>query len=182
MLIRSLSALALSLVSVGAGSACAAAAAAGPAAAVTASESVIRHDEGVVSGLWRDCMAFYPTGCPFGHAVSTSDGRGGSLYAIDLEKTGGDSCSLGEVYFFDGERLIADTAKLAPHAQVEYGSREVSAAGTAKLAVKYAVNPSSHAFCSQYGSAGSDTFVYRYNGRTMIRMSGTPPRSPRVLA
>jgi hypothetical protein len=149
---------------------------------VRPSQSVIRHDQGVVNHLLGNCRAF-ALHCPFGATAWTWDGLGrGVLYAIDLRKTAGDSCGLGVVYFFEGKRLITSTGKLAPHAAVAYTLHAVSSPGLLKFAVQYAVNPSKTAFCVQYGSAGTDTYVYGWNGHEMILASGRPPRPPKVLA
>ena len=150
---------------------------------VKPSRSVIRHDQGVVDRRWGNCAAFALHGCPFGAPAWTWAGRGREvLYAIDLRKTAGDSCGLGAVYFFDGRRLIGATTELAPHGAVAYTAHAVSSPGPLKFAVRYAVNPSASALCVQYGSAGTDTYVYVWSGRRMTLASGRPPRPPRVLA
>jgi len=150
---------------------------------VKPNQRVIRHAQGVVSHIWSNCRAFAPGGCPFGATTWTSDGRGrGVLYAIYLRKTAGDSCGLGAVYFFNATRLITSTITLAPHAEVADALHAVSSPGPLKFEVRYAVNPSKNASCVQYGSAGTDTYVYGWNGHRMILASGRPPRPPKTLA
>jgi hypothetical protein len=151
---------------------------------VTPSQSVIHYDKGVVDQRWHDCRAFSPSGCLFGATAWTWSGlRHGVLYAIDLRKTAGDSCGLGEVYFFDGRRLITSTGKIKPHAQVTYHSHAVSGTRLPAFAVRYAINPSKNAPCVQWGSAGTDTYTYGWNGRNRMNLiSGKPPHPPKVLA
>ena len=163
-------------------SASAGAAARSASARLDPSQRVVGHDRAVVSRIMMDCRAFALHGCPFGATAWTANGRGGLLYAIDVRKTAGDSCGLGVVYFFDVERLIATTGRLAPHAAVAYLFRAVTAAGPRRFAVRYAVNPSGNAFCYQFGSAGTDSYVYGWNGHHLILISGRPPRPPRALA
>jgi len=101
------------------------------------------------------------------------------VYAIELGKDGMDSCSWGDVYFFDGERLITASHELVPHAQVGYNG--VSSPGPGEFAIKYIVNPSVSTFCYQYGTAGTDTYVYRWSGSAITLVSGQPPNPPLVL-
>jgi len=150
---------------------------------VNPSQRVIRHAQSVVSRIWSNCRAFAPGGCRFGATAWTWNGLGqGVLYAIDLRKTAGDSCGLGAVYFFNATRLITSTITLAPHAQAAYALPAVSSSGPLKFEVRYAVNPSKNASCVHYGSAGTDTYAYAWNGHRMILASGTPPRPPKTLA
>lgn len=147
------------------------------------SPRAIRRDERAIDGLWHDCRAFSPGGCTFGNAAWTPSASGpGVLYAIDLRRTAGDACGLGEVYFFDGERLIAGTAMLEPHAAVTDRSPAVSSAGPRSFIVRYAVNRSARAPCAAWGDAGVDGYLYRWDGRRMVAIAGDPPRPPRALA
>ena len=149
---------------------------------VEPSRRVIRHAQSVVSRIWSNCRAFAPSGCSFGATAWTWDGRGrGVLYAIDLRKTAGDPCGLGAVYFFDATRLVTSTVTLAPHAQVAYALHAVSSPAPLRFEVRYAVNPAKNASCARYGSAGTDTYAYGWNGRRMILVSGGPPRPPKTL-
>jgi hypothetical protein len=149
---------------------------------VKPSRRVIRYAKNVVSRIWSDCRAFAPGGCSFGATAWTWDGRGRDvLYAIDLRKTAGDSCGLGAVYIFNATRLVTSTVTLAPHAQVANSLHAVSSPAPLKFEVRYAVNPAKNASCARYGSAGTDTYAYGWNGRRMILVSGAPPRPPKTL-
>ncbi|MGH2870895.1 MAG: hypothetical protein ACRDL5_00325 [Solirubrobacteraceae bacterium] len=162
------------------GSASVAAAAAAPGGgAAAASSRVVAHDQGFVSAIMKRCSYFRPNGCPFGPAAVTGDGHGRSLVAIDLEQSAG-TCGAGIVWFFDVERLVARTGKLAPYAQA--GPTGARAAGAHRFKVYYLVNRSSHADCAQWGAGGTDPYVYRWTGHAMLLVSGRPPRRPKVLA
>jgi hypothetical protein len=147
-----------------------------------AETAVIAHDEAVVSGLWDHCLAFSPRGCSFGQSAVSSTATGELLFAIDLEKSAGDSCGLGIVYFFEGEHELARTGKLPPRAQATRSPNAVRSTGPGRFAVRYAVDPSAKAACLAWGSAGSDTYTYTWNGSTIVPAAGTPPHPPRVLA
>jgi hypothetical protein len=47
--------------------------------------------------------------------------------------------------------------------------------------VIYAVGGSANTSCAQNGNAGTDTYVYAFNGHQMFRKSGTPPKPPKVI-
>jgi len=136
-------------------------------------------DESVVAAKNFYCPEF--SSCPFAVA-STTDGHGHDLIAVDLLHQGGTACSYpGIVYFFEGTSLKASTLSLAPRAGVWPGSRPLWADGTAKFAVRYQVTPSSNAICALWGSSGTDTYVYRWNGTRFVVASGALPRPPKVL-
>lgn len=141
---------------------------------------VIAHDEAVVSSSHDDCKAFEPAArCPFGAVASTSNGSGGSLYALRLTAITGDDCDRGLVYFFDEERLLASTSDLAPHSSA--GVVRLSADGPKRFAVGFAVSPSSLTSCAVNGSAGTTTYLYGWNGSKIFVVSGSLPSRPRVI-
>lgn len=154
--------------------------------ASAAATTVLVRDEAEVAGIFKDCKAFDPSGCPF-TVASTSDGSGQRLYAVDLERYAGDSCANGVTYFFHGRMLLTNTALVSPRAGVALpgtaGGKPVLAAdGTKHFMVRFEVNPSKLALCAAYGSAGSDAYVYGFNGSEMVVLSGKAPRPPHVLA
>jgi len=136
-------------------------------------------DESVVAATNFYCPEF--SSCPFAVAATT-DGHGHDLIAVDLLHQGGTACSYpGIVYFFEGTSLKASTLTLAPRAGVWPGSRPMWAVGIAKFAVRYQVTPSANAICALWGSSGTDTYVYRWNGTRFVVASGSLPAPPKVL-
>jgi hypothetical protein len=152
------------------------------------------------------CYSFTPDHtCPPGQfQVSyTSDGSTGTLYAVTALQTTGDSCSRASVWFFDDATPIALVSDLPPMNAVETTDPDrnvpgasdlsntlsfvlgtVSAMGTAEFAVPYAVSAPvtpGGVSCADVGHAGTDTYVYRWNGTTMTYVSGAPPASPLVI-
>ena len=141
--------------------------------------SQIRHDEGVVAARNNHCASFSASHrCPFA-AASTSDLSGGALIAIELRWFTMDACDRGVVYFFDGTKLIMTTRKLRPFSIG--GVDKVRAAGGGKFSVVYFVSASKNVSCAANGNAGTDTYVYRWNGSRMARESGRLPRLPKVI-
>jgi hypothetical protein len=144
------------------------------------SPQVIAHDEAIINRKRSYCAGFEPAskGCPFA-VTSTPDGAGGRVYAIALLATAGDSCAGSIVYFFDGERLITDTTALPPSTAPPMA--RLSSPATGRIGVVWRVNPAVNAPCYQYGSAGTDTYLYGWNGTTMTLLSGNPPPSPKTF-
>jgi hypothetical protein len=142
--------------------------------------SSLSYDEAVIAQKNLDCIGLVG-GCSFAVAT-TSDGHGHALYAIDLRWQAGDACGAwGIVYFFENRTLLTTTQRLAPRAGVWGGSGPVKTVASGRFAVRYPVAPSANVPCSLYGSAGTDTYVYRWNGKTFVRASGTLPKLPKVL-
>lgn len=142
--------------------------------------STLSYDEAVISQKNLGCIGLVG-GCPFAVAT-TSDGHGHALYAIDLRWQAGDACGAwGIVYFFEGRTLVTTTQSLAPRAGVWGGSGPVKTVATGRFAVRYPVAPSANVPCSLYGSAGTDTYVYRWSGKTFVVASGMLPKLPKVL-
>jgi hypothetical protein len=159
---------------------CAAASAAvGVGRVASFSSRAVAHDQGVVSAVMHRCRYFSLSGCFFGRAAVSGDGRGRRLYAIDLAQSAG-SCGAGIVWFFDGERLIGRTGRLPPYAQAS--ALGVKAAGPRRFKVYYLVNRSGRTDCAHWGNGGTDPYVYRWNGSRMVLVSGKPPRRPKMLA
>ncbi|MGI9004894.1 MAG: hypothetical protein ACR2FU_01600 [Streptosporangiaceae bacterium] len=140
----------------------------------------IKHDEGVVAARYHHCASLHlsPRHCPF-KVATTADGHGGTLIAVDLTQQTMDDCDRGRDFFFTGETLRASTRALQPHSLG--GVESLRAHGTAAIAVSYGVNRSASTSCAQSGNAGTDTYVYGWNGKHMVRKSGTPPRKPKVI-
>lgn len=142
--------------------------------------SALRYDEGVINQQRDRCRAFEPAprGCPFS-VVQTSDGQDEALYAIALTATAGDSCAGAIVYFFDGDVLITDTTRLPPGGTpAEAG---LSSPNPGQFTVAWRVNPSADAPCAQFGTGGTDNYLYTWNGRTIVLAAGTPPQSPKAF-
>ncbi len=142
--------------------------------------AVVRIDEAKISRRYGACRVFSLSGCPFGRPAVTPNGHKGLLYAIVIDKTAGDSCGLGAVYFFNGTKLVGATGKLPPHAAVAFRS-PVRAAGARRFIVRYALNRSKLSPCFEWGAAGGDPYTYSWNGRRMLLVAGKPPRPPLTL-
>jgi outer membrane murein-binding lipoprotein Lpp len=154
----------------------------GTAAAGSAStlKAQIAHAKAVIDRRYHDCAALRlsPSHCPF-KVASTPDGKGGDLIAINLTQQTGDDCYRGEVFFFDADRFLASTRQLPPRSVA--GVEGLHAAGTAAFTVTYGVSASANSTCAMNGSAGTDDYVYGWNGSRMYAKSGTPPKPPRVI-
>jgi hypothetical protein len=164
----------------GAGAAAAASShhSAGPGAS-TSIRADIRRDEAFVANRNGHCAAFSARHqCPFG-AASTSNGSGGHLIAINLRQVTMDDCNRGLVYFFDGTRFLSTTHKLRPFSVG--GVKTVHAARAGKFFVTYWVSRSKNTSCAANGNAGTDTYLYRWNGSRMAREAGSLPRLPKVI-
>ena len=140
---------------------------------------MVAADEAVVGAANGQCAAFTPDRrCPFATVATSSDGAGGLLYALELSATSGDACLRGVTYFFDGRRLLTDTTRLPPHLAGGVVALRSDAAG--QFTVGYAVSlPNSS--CANNGSAGTDPYVYGWDGSGMVLRSGTAPIPPNVL-
>jgi hypothetical protein len=144
------------------------------------SMQVIAHDEAIINRMQSSCGGFEPAskGCPFA-VTSTPDGTGGRVYAIALLATAGDSCAGSIVYFFDGEQLITDTTALPPSTTPRMA--RLSSPATGRISVVWRVNPAVNTPCYQFASAGTDTYLYGWNGKTMTLLSGNPPQPPKAF-
>lgn len=140
--------------------------------------AVVAHDEAAVAAVYGNCSAFNPNGCPFGPVVTTPDGSGNLLYAISAQTTG-DDCFRHIAYFFDGERLLGNTSQLSPNSIG--GVVAIQAEGPGRFAVGYGVSPSKSTSCAENGSAGTDSYVYGWDGSHIFVVSGTPPTPPAVI-
>ncbi|HEX3424591.1 MAG TPA: hypothetical protein VHT30_00565 [Acidimicrobiales bacterium] len=140
---------------------------------------VVAADEAAVAAANSQCAAFTPDRrCPFGPVVTSSDGAGGLLYAVALTAISGDACFRGVAYFFDGRRLATDSTRLPPN--LPGGVVSLASAAAGQFTVGYGVSlPNSS--CADNGSAGTDPYVYGWNGSTMVLRSGTPPTPPKLL-
>jgi hypothetical protein len=83
------------------------------------------------------------------------------------------------VFFFSKEHFLVSTRKLRPHSLG--GVVGLHAHGARKFAVIYAVSANASTSCAQAGNAGTDSYVYRYDGHQMVKKSGTPPKLPKVI-
>ncbi len=141
--------------------------------------AAIRHDEAFINRLHHHCAGFaVHHSCPF-QVASTSDQAGGRLIAINLRWSTMDACDRGVVYFFDGTRFIQTTRSLRPRSVG--GVKTVFAAAAGKFSVYYWVSRSKFTSCAQNGNAGTDRYRYRWTGSRMVRVSGVPPRLPKVI-
>ncbi len=161
---------------------CASAQAAGslPGAAPRTLKAEIRHDKAIVAAKYHHCSALHlrPRHCPF-KVATTSNGHGGSLIAIDLTQQTGDDCFRGRAFFFSKETFLTSTKGLKPNSVG--GVEGLHADGTAQIAIVYGVSKSANTSCAENGNAGTDTYVYAWNGRHMVKKSGAPPKLPKVI-
>ena len=161
---------------------CASAQAAGglPGTAAQTLKAQIKHDKAVVAAKYHNCSALHlsPPHCPF-KVATTSNGHGGSLIAIDLTQQTGDDCFRGRAFFFSKETFLTSTRALKPHSVG--GVEGLHAHGTAQIAIVYGVSASASTSCAENGNAGTDTYVYAWNGHHMVKKSGTPPKLPKVI-
>ncbi len=143
-------------------------------AAPPSGAAAVAHDEAVISAQYGQCRAFFvPNGCPFGSVAQTSDGSGGHLYGVLLTQSTGDACFRGIAYFFDGEKPVGSSQENVVALQSD---------GPGRFAVGYAVsNPKVDPSCAGNGSAGTDTYVYGWNGSAVVKISGSPPPPPEVI-
>jgi len=142
--------------------------------------SVVAHDEAAVAAMYGDCGAFSPTRhCPFGAVATTTDGSGGLLYGILLTAQTGDDCERGIAFIFQVERLLGSTSDVPPYSGG--GVVALKAAGPQRFAVGYGVSPSTNTSCAENGSAGTDTYVYAWNGSALHLVSGEKPPFPEVI-
>jgi hypothetical protein len=164
-------------------------------------------DKSYVATKLDDCYPFTPDHrCgPWELQVAyASDGSTGTLYAVTALQTTGDSCYRSSVWFFDNATPIPLSSDLLPpdvvattdpdgvdpeapdlSNTVSFVDGTAAAAGRAEFAIPYAVSlpvmPGSMVSCADVGHAGTDTYVYRWNGRTMTYVSGEPPTPPLVI-
>ena len=182
MNVRRTGAVILSLAGLVLAAGCGSAQAAGglPGAAPRTLTAEIAHDKAVVAAKYHNCSALHlsPQHCPF-KVATTSNGHGGSLIGIDLTQQSGDDCDRGRAFFFSKETLLASTKALQPHSVG--GVEGLHADGTAQIAIVYGVSASASTSCAENGNAGTDTYVYAWNGHHMIKKSGTPPKLPKVI-
>ena len=122
----------------------------------------------------------YPS-CPLVFQ-QTTDGQGQPLIAVDLLAIGLTACGgFGITYFFRGTTYLTSTNTLQPKAGVWAGSRPLFVAGQGEFGVNYPVSSSSSGPCSDYGDLGVDTFIYKWNGISMVVDYGQKPKAPAVL-
>ena len=151
-----------------------------PASHSSAASLVTSYDEETINRLHNRCQGFEPSakGCPF-TVAQTPDGQNGVLYAIALTATAGDSCAGSIVYFFDGEDLITDTTQLPPGGTPAMAG--LSSPGPGQFTIAWRVNPTADVPCAQYGTVGTDPYLYSWDGATITLAAGTPPRSPEAF-
>ena len=105
--------------------------------------------------------------------ATTPDGRGGTLFAIQYwaAPTSG---SARPVYFFDGERLLANTYSLLPR---ENSGRLSGAHGPAQYVVQMTgfKLPYTGASCQRAEAMVQRDWIYRFNGVSMVVASAPSP-------
>jgi hypothetical protein len=74
---------------------------------------------------------------------------------------------------------IGPSAVFAPHSLG--GVVGLHSKGAKKFTVIYAVSKNANTSCAEAGNAGTDSYVYAYNGHQMFKKSGTPPKLPKVI-
>lgn len=158
--------------------------------ASTAGPTVITHDQSVVAAYYGNCSAFSPSGCQL-TTVVTPDGAGGRLYAVLLHQQFGDGTGRAAVFFFRGTVVLTGTPDLPPRTPSGQGPGlgyvtdvsgvGVRADGTGRFAVTYVVTSGPNECNACVGNDGTDTYVYGWNGTTMVLVSGQPPKPPAVI-
>lgn len=146
----------------------------------TTLKAEIAHDKAAIARRYHNCSALHlsPPHCPF-KVATTANGKGGDLIAVDLTQQTGDDCYRGRVFFFDNESYLTSTRRLAPRSFG--GVKGVRADGPARFAVTYWVSASATTSCAMNGNAGTDGYVYGWNGTHMFKKSGRPPKPPKVI-
>lgn len=153
----------------------------------------LRADEATVTREMHGCPAelYGPGGCAsLLTAVSTPDGHGGTLYAVELNYSGGDDMGRGMVWFFDGSRQLS-TVGLPPFGTSggapAYGMDEVSRNGIGvaqpgEIFVNFLVSSHAGVAVAQIGDAGTDAYGYRVNqAGDLVLVSGKLPPPPEVI-
>jgi hypothetical protein len=149
--------------------------------------AVTRVDESMLSSLYDGCGGT----CTY-EAAETTDGAGGTLYAIEVTDQYQDGYGRGAVFFFRGESLLAGTGGLPPGTSVQHGSgldwvldpeagSGISAPSPGHFAVTYVVSSAANLCNACDGDAGTDTYTYRWNGSALVLGTGTPPAPPAVI-
>lgn len=166
--------------------------------ATTDNPDVLTNDEAVVVDFNPYCADAYPSHKCLVQGISTSDGSGGTLYAIVVPALTGDGAGRGGVYFFHGESLLTAAASLPPqgtatpdgpgHEWVDGSGPEieghpygVSVPVPGEFAVRYVVSSQANMCNACIGNDGTDTYIYGWNGTQMALLSGTPPTPPAVI-
>jgi hypothetical protein len=144
-------------------------------------------DESSLSHLYAGCGG----SCQF-ETASTTDGSGGTLYAVEVANQNQDGYGRGAVFFFHGDTLLPGTGNLAPQTTVEQGAGldwvvgpeaapAVSAPSAGHFAVTYIVSSGPNMCNACDGDAGTDTYTYDWNGSAMTVASGNAPAPPAVI-
>lgn len=147
-----------------------------PGSAVPSSSTALAHDESTALTLLCGAKRPIPTfggrpicGLFLDHA-ETSDGSGGTLYAVSYwaAQTSG---AAAPIFFFDGEQLVTRTAPLIGGADVLVG-----AAGTAQFTVRFTAFklPRPGAACADATAQAATYRVYRFDGSRMTVASAQP--------
>ena len=147
----------------------------------------LAKDESVLSSLYDACGGT----CRY-ETVETTDGAGGTLYAIEVTDQFQDGYGRGAVFFFRGVSLLAGTGGLAPGTSVQHGAgldwvldpeagKGVSVPSSEHFAVTYIVSSAANLCNACDGDAGTDTYTYAWNGSALVLGSGTPPAPPAVI-
>lgn len=161
-----------------------------PTTPALTSQSVIAHDQSVIAADYGNCAAFSPSGCSF-TTVSTSDGTRGTLLAVLLHQQFGDGTGRAAVFFFHGTIPLIGTPDLPPRTATLHGpgleyvtdvaGQGVRVTATGEFAVTYVVSSGPNECNACVGNDGTDTYVYGWNGTTMVLISGVPPKPPSVI-
>ena len=144
-------------------------------------------DEAALSTLYNGCAG----ACTY-ETASTTDGAGGTLYAVEVDQQYGDSYGRGAVFFFHGETLLPGTGALAPGTSVEKGQGldwvldpgagpALSVPSSGRFAVTFVVSSAADMCNACDGNDGTDTFTYGWNGTALVVDSGTVPTPPAVI-
>jgi hypothetical protein len=147
-------------------------------------------DEAAISAQFGNCTVFTgPAGCQsVMYAVSTPDGHGGTLYAIEMNQTMGDGTGRGSVFFYDGItpltvcHLPPEVSYCGPGDLQWVAENGVAATGTGQITVQFVVSSHAGECNACIGDAGTDTYVYRENASGGLELaSGQLPPPPKVI-
>ena len=158
------------------------------------SAAAIATDEAYVTQQLDNCVAWTASNSCQGLFSATQTAVGSTVvYTIFASQTGGGSCGRGTVWFFDGTTPVALAANLAPgevltvngvdQNEVTMLAAPPTTPATGEFSLSYLVSSpeqpgATYTDCADIGDAGTDTYVYQWNGTSIVYQSGNPPTPP----
>jgi hypothetical protein len=127
----------------------------------------------------KDCPGYPSCALVF---LKVSDGHGRVLIAVDLVYLG-PTCytGIGTTYFFLGTRYLASTMSLAPRTGVA-PSEPVWVNALGQFGVNYPVSSAFDDVCADRGDLGVDSYIYKWNGTTMVVAFGQEPKDHEAIS